>query len=146
MYVCLYVQINPTVKSSDFRSTRFLQFDLASDATSSDSSSGGSTGTQLKYETGDHAVIIPKNDKQLVKELCDLIDISPYQWFTVTGERVPFQLPARVGQVFEEELDLATNKENLLVCVIILLNTLHYYAVYVRLCVAGTTTATTCSS
>jgi hypothetical protein len=60
-------------------------------------------------------VIIPKNDKKLVKELCDLIDISPYQWFTVTGERVPFQLPARVGQVFEEELDLATNKENLVV-------------------------------
>jgi sulfite reductase alpha subunit-like flavoprotein len=112
----MYAQIDPTVKSSDFRSTRFLQFDLASDTTSSDSSSGGSTGIQLKYETGDHAVIIPKNDKKLVKELCDLIDISPYQWFTITGERVPFQLPARVGQVFEEELDLATNKENLVVC------------------------------
>jgi sulfite reductase alpha subunit-like flavoprotein len=115
----MYAQIDPTVKSSDFRSTRFLQFDLASDSTSSDSSSGGSTDTQLKYETGDHAVIIPKNDKQLVKELCDLIVISPYQWFIQLLVSVyPFNCQHVLDKSLKRSLTLLLIKKTLwYVCV-----------------------------
>ncbi|KAG5192610.1 nitric oxide synthase [Tribonema minus] len=86
--------------SGAFRSTRFLQFDLAN--------------STLRYHTGDHAAILPKNDVVEVADMCELLKVSPHQWVNVTGDRIPFAVPAQVKHVFMEELDLATSSNNLL--------------------------------
>jgi sulfite reductase alpha subunit-like flavoprotein len=44
------------------RSTRFIAFDI--------------TGTDLRYETGDHVAIYPENRPELVQRLCDRLGIQ----------------------------------------------------------------------
>lgn len=83
------------------RSTRYIAFDLC--------------GTDLHYETGDHVAIYPCNPPELVNRLCERIGVTPNTYFTARyvtpdGTEVedlpPVAVPATVGQVLSEELDL----------------------------------------
>ena len=116
---CTCDQIPEGDVSKEYRSTRFLQFELASSYSYPGCKHVYPTGTTpaapLVYETGDHAVILPENEPCIVDELCKLLQLDPNQWFTVTGDRVPFALPAKVNRVLSQELDLAITKDNIIV-------------------------------
>ncbi|MBD2498596.1 nitric oxide synthase oxygenase [Nostoc sp. FACHB-280] len=84
------------------RSTRFISFDIAN--------------THLNYETGDHVAVYPNNPPELVQRICDRLNLTPDTYFSasyVTGDgqetedKPPVAVPATVGHVLSEELDLA---------------------------------------
>jgi sulfite reductase alpha subunit-like flavoprotein/nitric oxide synthase oxygenase domain/subunit/hemoglobin-like flavoprotein len=84
------------------RSTRLIAFDLAD--------------TDLHYETGDHVAVYPCNPPALVERVGDRLNLSLSTYFTAsyitpdghtTEDQPPVTVPATVGQVLVEELDLA---------------------------------------
>jgi nitric-oxide synthase len=84
------------------RSTRHIVFDIA--------------GTDLQYETGDHAAVYPCNPTELVTRLCERLGVTANTYFTaaylnpdgiVTADQLPVAVPTTVGQLLSEELDLA---------------------------------------
>ena len=99
MHMPCPLQVDEGADPSAFRSTRFLQFDLSS--------------SPLKYHTGDHAAILPHNDPSEVSAFCEVLKVAPEQWVNITGERVPVAVPATLGHIFSQELDLATSAGNL---------------------------------
>ncbi|CAN0459146.1 unnamed protein product, partial [Hapterophycus canaliculatus] len=56
------------------RSTRFVEIDISADQAKC-----------VRYETGDHASILPSNDPALVATTLRRIGANHSQWFTVVG-------------------------------------------------------------
>ena len=84
------------------RSTRFIAFDI--------------TGTDLRYETGDHVAIYPENRPEVVQRLCDRLGVQTGSWFkTVLVDRTgvmvdgdhPYPQPVTIGEVLTRDVDLS---------------------------------------
>jgi len=97
-----------TAKSRDlFKSTRYLEFDL---------SGISKKKSDLIYETGDHARILPVNDKSLVLDMCNCLGVQPQQWVQIDVRDGP-KLSAsimQIGDLFSFELDLAVEEDSIL--------------------------------
>lgn len=90
-----------------FRSTRFLEFDL-------NGISQNQSESDLTYESGDHARILPVNDKSIVLEMCQQLGLKPIQWAQVTineGKALPTSV-MRIGDLLSLEIDLATQQDD----------------------------------
>ena len=98
----------PTPESKKlFRSTRFLEFDL-------NGISQNQSESDLTYESGDHARILPINDKYVVLEMCQQLGLKPIQWAQVTineGKALPTSV-MRIGDLLSLEIDLATQQDD----------------------------------
>ncbi|CAM9801707.1 unnamed protein product [Scytosiphon promiscuus] len=82
------------------RSTRFIEIDASRE-----------TSGSLRYETGDHASILPSNNPVLVAATLGRIGANHSRWFTVegdTGSRPSFPVPTSIARAFVHELDLST--------------------------------------
>ena len=103
------VDLSQAKSPRDFKSTRFLEFDLKGLSRKVEPS-------PLQYQTGDHAKMLPSNPIDIVQAMCDYLELQMNSWVHVKveeGEGRPLAASvARVSDVFAFELDLATQDKD----------------------------------